>query len=79
MWGDETDSEHQAYEGTLDGFTVKPVEGMYVYLDVDDDTGVYIETNLIAGEDDPYAARICEVLIKTIIRWGIEVIHFYLV
>ena len=68
MRGNETDSEHQAYEGTLDGFTVKPVGGMYVCLDVGDDTGVCIETNLIAGEDDPYAARICKVLIKTIIR-----------
>ena len=72
MRGDETDSEHQAYEGTLDGFTVKPVEGMYVYLDVDDDTGVYIETNLIAREDDPYAARIRKdasiVLMATVVR-----------
>ena len=58
MRGDETDLGHQAYEETLDGFTVKPVKGKYVYLEVDDDTGEYIETNLVAGEDDPYAARI---------------------
>ena len=68
MRGDETDLGHQAYEETLDGFTVKPVKGKYVYLEVDDDTGEYIETNSVAGEDDPYAARICKVLIKTIIR-----------
>ena len=43
-----------------------------MYLDVNDDTGVYIETNLIAREDDPYAARICKdesiVLMATVVR-----------
>ena len=48
----------QAYEETLDGFTVKQVNGKYIYLEVDDDTGEYIETNLIAGVDDPSSAGI---------------------
>ncbi len=57
--GEETSPSHQVYEETLDGFTVKPtVEGKYVYLEVDDKTGDYIETKFVAGVDDPYSADI---------------------
>ena len=48
----------QAYEETLDGFTVKQVNGKYVYLDVNDNTGEYIQTNLVAGVNDPSSAGI---------------------
>ena len=58
--GDETDPSHQVYEETLDGFTVEPAKGKgkYVYVEVDDDTGDYIETDLVVGVDDPVSAHL---------------------
>lgn len=53
-----TSPSRQSYEETLDGFTVKQVNGKYVYLEVDDNTGEFIETNLVAGVDNPYSASI---------------------
>ena len=56
--GDEFDGK--VYEETLDGFTVTPIQGgkYYTYLDVDEKTGDTVETNLIAGVDDPYASKV---------------------
>jgi len=56
--GEENSPLHQIYEETLDSFTVKSVEGKYVYLEVDDNTGEYIETDLVFGVDNPYSAHI---------------------
>ena len=41
------------YEETLDGYTVQLRDTMYEFVDVDDDTGEYIYTGLVAGMDDP--------------------------
>ena len=51
---------HQIYEETLDGFLVKPAThgDKYVYLDVNLQTGDLFETDLIAGENDPYASNV---------------------
>ena len=56
--GDETDLSHQIWEETLDGFTVAPSGGKYVYVEVNDESGELIETDLVVGVDDPYASRI---------------------
>ncbi len=42
----------------MDGMTKHKHKHKYVYVDVDDNTGEYVETNLIAGVDDPYVANI---------------------
>lgn len=53
------------YEETLDGYTVRPSKLVgrngspyYVYVDVNATSGDLINTNLIAGIDDPYKFRI---------------------
>ena len=46
------------YEETLEGYTVIQGTGeKYVYVDIDDKTGNFIETNLIAGIDNPSKLR----------------------
>mmetsp|Transcript_7093 Transcript_7093/g.10808 ORF Transcript_7093/g.10808 Transcript_7093/m.10808 type:complete len:161 (-) Transcript_7093:1192-1674(-) len=56
--GDETDLSKQIWEETLDGFTVAPSGGKYVYVEVNDDSGELIETDLVVGVDDPYVSHI---------------------
>ena len=50
-----TSSSHQIYEETLEGFTVKYVNGTYIYYDVNEKTGEYIDTGVVAvaGADKP--------------------------
>jgi len=58
--GNLTSSTHDIYEETLDGFTVEIADNIYLYVEVDDTTGEYIETGLVAGVDDPYLTDIKE-------------------
>lgn len=53
MEGQITSSPNIYEETVKSGFTVSPLNGTYFYLDVDDDTGSYKDTGLIAGLDDP--------------------------
>ena len=46
-----------SYEETLDGYAVQPStrkDGKYVYVDLNTTSGDFMDTNLVAGVDDPY-------------------------
>ena len=58
--GDETSSPN-IYEETLDGYTVGPSnkhKGKYTYRDVDIKTGDLVDTDLVAGYDNPASKNV---------------------
>lgn len=59
--GEDEDSPVHLFEETIDGFTVSQSEdggGKYTYLDVDEESGELIDTQLVAGIDDPVSFHI---------------------
>ncbi len=69
--GDVSSSAPLIYEETLDGFTVKLNKRTrkYTYLNVDLATGDMIETDFVAGEDDPYLYKVA----KNAVRQGQQI------
>ena len=51
-------SNPEIYEETVDGYTVTPFKGKYIYLDIDKNNGNLVNTGLIAGRDDPYSFNV---------------------
>lgn len=41
------------YEVTAEGYTVQRISGVYKYLEVDDATGIVVDSGLVCGRDDP--------------------------
>jgi hypothetical protein len=41
------------YEVTVEGFTVQKIEGNYMYLELDDTTGMLVNSGLQCGKHDP--------------------------
>jgi len=46
-----------AVEVTLDGFTVKSIQGTYMYLEYNETSHTMLSTGLVAGRDDPSQVR----------------------